>query len=65
MRCPYESCHLRARSDLCLYFAETCKIYHNIKKQREDIAERERRFGEMQPEDIRRVYNSSWEEHPV
>jgi len=59
MNCPYETCHLRKRDDLCLYFAETCKIYYHIKKNREDIAERESRFGEIQYEDIKRIYRQN------
>ena len=64
MKCPYETCHLRTRSEVCLYFAETCKIYYQIKKHREEIAERESRFGETQVEDMRRLYQS-FEEFPV
>jgi hypothetical protein len=56
MKCPYETCHLRTRDEICIYFAETCKIYHSIRRHREEIAEREKRFGEMQAEDIKRVY---------
>ena len=65
MNCPYQTCSQRKRDDLCMHFAETCKIYYHIKKNREDIAEREARFGEVQVEDMKRVYKDSWEQYPV
>lgn len=65
MKCEYINCRLRANEDLCNLRAELCRMYSLRKRNEAQIREIEARFGEIQPEDIKRVYRDSFEEFPV
>lgn len=56
MRCPYINCRLRTKEDLCELTAEHCKMYNIHRRNEQELKEIEMRFGEVQAEDIRRIY---------
>ena len=59
MNHPYLNCRIRVNEDLCNLKAEFCKSIHRRNVYEEQIREIESRFGEMQEEDIKRVYRDN------